>query len=110
MADATELVTDPTPPPMIPPFVADAVFDDDAPDADAAASSNRKVGVKAWNERMSIFPDNPVLHPTTNLCVNSRGTVLGLGIGTSGRKALGTSGDGDSVIGCQVLWMKYLSE
>jgi hypothetical protein len=103
VADATELVTDPTPPPMIPPFVADAVLEDDAPDKDAAASSNKKVGAKAWNKGVSIFPNNSVLQPTTYLCVDSWGAVLGLGIGTSGRKALGTSGNGDSVIGRQVL-------
>lgn len=45
VADATELVTEPAPPPMIPPLVADAVPEADADDA--ALSSKRKVGVKA---------------------------------------------------------------
>lgn len=54
VADAAELVTEPTPPPMIPPFVADAVLDDEAPEDEAAASSNKKVGVKASNEEISV--------------------------------------------------------
>jgi hypothetical protein len=92
VADATELVTEPRPPPTM-PFVELAVEVDEP---DALSVSNKNAWVQTC--RGVQFPVTLALSSMTDLRINARATSLSFRSGRSDGQALGTTGDGNSVV------------